>query len=64
MKVSELRSKNKDQLVSLLEDNKKESMHLRFRASVQSLENPSRIRVVRRTIARIKTILRQMVGGR
>ena len=64
MKVSELRSKSKDQLVSLLEDNKKESMHLRFRASVRSLENPSRIKVVRRTIARIKTVLRQMVGGK
>ena len=36
---------------------KKESMNLRFQKSMGQLEKPSRIKVVRREIARIKTIL-------
>tara|TARA_B100000963_G_C22574356_1_gene647661 strand:- start:15 stop:209 length:195 start_codon:yes stop_codon:yes gene_type:complete len=36
---------------------KKESMNLRFQKSMGQLEKPSRIKVVRKEIARIKTIL-------
>ena len=44
-----------DELVSL----RKEAFNLRFRAASGQLENTARVREVRRTIARLKTILRQ-----
>ncbi|WP_448580321.1 50S ribosomal protein L29 [Thermaurantiacus sp.] len=41
---------------------KREQLNLRFQAATQQLEKPSRVREVRRTIARIKT--EQAVRGR
>lgn len=57
MKTSELRGKTVDQLKELLLNFKKESFNLRFQKSTGELENTSRIRQVRRSIARINTLL-------
>jgi large subunit ribosomal protein L29 len=57
MKTSELRGKTTDQLVSLLLDLKKESFNLRFQKVSGELEKTSRVREVRRAIARVKTLL-------
>ena len=57
MKASELRSKQPDELKSQLEDLRKESLNLRFQAAAGQLDNTAQRRVVRRDIARIKTIL-------
>ena len=57
MKLSELRNKSKEELESELLNLKKEAFNLRFQASSGQLENTSRIRYVRRNIARIKTLL-------
>ena len=45
-----------DQLQTQLSDLKREQFNLRFQAATNQLEKPSRVRVVRRTIARIKTL--------
>ncbi|UUR07928.1 50S ribosomal protein L29 [Sphingomonas glaciei] len=45
-----------DQLSTQLGDLKKEQFNLRFQAATNQLEKPSRVREVRRTIARIKTL--------
>ena len=45
-----------DQLQTQLADLKREQFNLRFQAATNQLEKPSRVRVVRRTIARIKTL--------
>jgi len=60
MKVEDLRGKSRDELVSLLGDLQKERFNLRFQKASGQLENTSRVRVVRRDIARIKTILGAM----
>lgn len=57
MKISELRGKTFDQLNSLLLDLKKEAFNLRFQKVSGELEKTSRVREVRRTIAKIKTLL-------
>jgi len=57
MPKSDLKSKTTDELEALLSNYKKEGMNLRFQKSMGQLEKPSRIRFVRREIARIKTLL-------
>ena len=48
-----------DQLATQLSDLKREAFNLRFQSATNQLEKPSRVRQVRRTIARIKTIQTQ-----
>jgi large subunit ribosomal protein L29 len=48
--------KTEDQLATQLSDLKREQFNLRFQAATNQLEKPSRVREVRRTIARIKTL--------
>ena len=54
--VSDLRALTEDQLNDELLNLKKEQFNLRFQRATGQLENTSRVRVVRREIARIKTI--------
>ncbi|GAO38277.1 50S ribosomal protein L29 [Sphingomonas tabacisoli] len=56
MKQSELKPLTDDQLSEQLGNLKREAFNLRFQAATSQLEKPSRVREVRRTIARIKTI--------
>jgi large subunit ribosomal protein L29 len=55
-KITELKVKTDDQLVDQLGDLKREAFNLRFQAATSQLEKPARVRVVRRDIARIKTL--------
>jgi large subunit ribosomal protein L29 len=48
--------KTEDQLATQLTELKREQFNLRFQAATNQLEKPSRVREVRRTIARIKTL--------
>ncbi len=57
MNANELREKTPDQLQEELANLKKESFNLRFQQATGQLENPARIRTVKRDTARIKTIL-------
>ena len=57
MKQSELKDKNVDQLKEDLSSFKKEAFNLRFQKASGQLENTARVRVVRKSIARILTIL-------
>ena len=59
MKASDLRAKTRDDLKSELLSLKKESFNLRFQKASGQLENPARIRQVRRDIARIQSVLNQ-----
>jgi len=60
MKISELRSKSKEELEVELLNLKKEAFNLRFQVSSGQLENTSRIRFVRRNIARIQTLISEI----
>lgn len=57
MKAEDLRAKSEDELNKELLDLKKEQLNLRFQQTNGQLENTSRVRAVRRDVARIKTIL-------
>ena len=56
MKIEDVRGMTPDQLGENLLSLKKEQFNLRFQSATNQLEKPSRVREVRRTIARIKTL--------
>ncbi|MHB0884643.1 MAG: 50S ribosomal protein L29 [Bacillota bacterium] len=59
MKVKEVRELEDDELQKRLDGLKGELFNLRFQLATGQLDNPMRIREVRRTIARVKTIQRE-----
>jgi large subunit ribosomal protein L29 len=61
-KVSDLRDLTADQLEDELIKLKREQFNLRFQKATGQLSNTSRVRAVRRTIARLKTIEREKAG--
>jgi large subunit ribosomal protein L29 len=58
-KATEIRAKTDDQLKDQLVGLKKEQFNLRFQSASGQLQNTARVRVIRREIATIKTILGQ-----
>jgi large subunit ribosomal protein L29 len=61
MKIKEIRDKSIEELQSELVKLKKESFNLRFQKAGGQLENTARVRFVRRSIARILTVLNSKV---
>lgn len=61
MKPEDIRAKSADELNDQLLQLKKEQFNLRFQRASGQLENTARVRVVRRDIARIKTVLGERV---
>jgi large subunit ribosomal protein L29 len=59
--IDDMKTKTDDQLDEALGNLKKEAFNLRFQAATNQLEKPSRVREVRRDIARIKTLQGQRV---
>ena len=57
MKAAELTAKTPEQLREQLVALKKEAFNLRFQQATGQLENTARMRVVRRDVARVKTVL-------
>ena len=61
MKIKDIRDQSTEELKEELEKLKKESFNLRFQKAGGQLENTARVRFVRRTIARILTVLNSKV---
>ena len=62
MKASELekiRDLTDSELATKVEDLKKELFHLRFQHAINQLDNPMRLKAVRKEIAIVKTIIRE-----
>jgi large subunit ribosomal protein L29 len=57
MKPADVRARTGDELTEQLDTLGRESFNLRFQRANGQLENTSRVRQVRRDIARIKTVL-------
>ena len=55
-RIDDMKTKTDDQLDEELGNLKREAFNLRFQAATNQLEKPSRVREVRRDIARIKTL--------
>ena len=61
VKASELRAQTSDELKTKLVSLKKEQFNLRFKVASGENENSSRIRIIRREIARLKTVLSEKI---
>jgi large subunit ribosomal protein L29 len=59
MKFKEIAEMSADELATKKRDLRQESLHLRLQQQSGQLEQPSRLRLIRRDIARLETVLTQ-----
>lgn len=59
MKVEEIRGLDDSELVTRVAELEEERFRLRFRSASEALEEPLRLRSIRRDIARLKTVQRE-----
>ena len=64
VKAETFRSQSADELKAKLVELKKEQFNLRFKVASGEMDNPTRMRIVRREIARIKTVLGEMSAAK
>jgi large subunit ribosomal protein L29 len=64
MKAKELRDLTAEELLKRKKDLKEEAFNLRFRHSTGQLENTSRLKLVRKDIARLELVLHEKVAHR
>lgn len=60
MNAKEIREKNLTELNKQLDELKDELFHLRFQLAINQLDNPTRISAVKKDIARVKTVIREI----
>jgi large subunit ribosomal protein L29 len=63
MKREDIRSLSGDELRARVSELRDEQFRLRFRSATETLDDPLRLRVVRREIARALTVLREQENG-
>lgn len=61
-KARDLRNLSREELLSKAADLKKELFNLRFQQAMGQIENPMRLRLLRKEIATTKTVLREKYG--
>ena len=59
MKANEIRKLSTEEINKKIAESKEELFNLRMKQATGNLENPSRIKELRKTVARLKTILRE-----
>ena len=59
MKANEFSAMNPEQLTAKVKELKSELFNLRFQHAVNQLDNPMRIKAVKKDIARVKTFIRE-----
>ena len=59
MKATQVRELTADEISARIAELERERFNLRFRGATQPLEDPLRLRVIRKDIARLKTVLRE-----
>ena len=59
MKIAEIRKLSASELVEKLNELKAELFHLRFQHAINQLDNPMRIKAVKRDIAKISTFIKE-----
>jgi large subunit ribosomal protein L29 len=64
MKPSEIRELAAGDIESRITELEEERFRLRFRSGTETLEDPMRLRVLRKDIARLRTVLREKAGDR
>jgi len=63
VKVKEAKEMSPEELKKSLDDSKDELFRLKFQLATGQLDNPMRIREVKKDIARVKTVIRQRELG-
>ena len=63
MTNSEIRQLSNEEIMKKIEEYKEELFNLRFNAATGNLEKPSRIKELRKLVARMKTILKERELG-
>jgi len=63
MKIQEMRELTREELEQRRLDLQEEQFNLRMRRSIKQLDNPLRLRMIRREVARINTLLREDETG-
>lgn len=63
MKNSEIRNLTTEEINKKIDETKEELFNLRMKQSTGTLENPSRIKELRKLVARLKTILTEKTQG-
>ena len=59
MKVNEIRNLTTDEIVAKIKETKEELFNLRFQQATGNLDKPSKIKDLRHTVARLKTVFRE-----
>ena len=59
MKAQEIRDLKPEEITTKIAELKQELFNLRFQQATGNLENPAKIREVRKTIARLKTVMNE-----
>ena len=62
MKAKDFRDLSSDELLSKAADLKKEMFNLRVQQAMGQIENPMRLRLLRKDIAKTKTVLKEKYG--
>ena len=63
MRADEVREMGTDDIAARIKELEEEQFRLKFRGATEPLEDPLRLRVIRRDIARLKTIQREKTTG-
>jgi len=63
MRADEVREMGADDIAARIKELEEEQFRLKFRGATEPLEDPLRLRVIRRDIARLKTIQREKTNG-
>ena len=59
MKVNEIRNLTTEEIIAKIKETKEELFNLRFQQATGTLDKPSKIKDLRHTVARLKTVLRE-----
>lgn len=59
MKINDVRKLSNEEIIKRIEENKEELFNLRFSQAAGNLEKPSRIKELRKDVARMKTVMRE-----
>ncbi len=59
MLVKDIRGLTTEEIIKKIDETKEELFNLRFQQATGNLEKPSRIKELRKTVARLKTVLRE-----
>lgn len=59
VKVNEIRELSTEEIIAKIKECKEELFNLRFQQATGNLEKPSRLRELRHTVARMKTVLKE-----